>query len=40
MKRDVVFLGSKRFQLEKIVESDFRLNDTKMAHHKGLKLAI
>ena len=40
MKRDVVFLSSKRFKLEKIEKSDVCLTVTKMADRKGLKLVI
>ena len=40
MKRDVLFLSSKRFKFEKIEENDFRLDGHKMADGKGLKLVI
>ena len=40
MKRDVVFLISKRFKLEKIEKSDVCLDSHKMADRKGLKLVI
>ena len=35
MKRDAVFLSSKRSKFEKIEENNFRLAVAKMADHRG-----
>ena len=39
MKRDVVFLSSKRFKFEKIVEHDFRLDGRQNGRSQKLKIS-
>ena len=39
MKRDVVFLSSKRFKFEKIEESDFRLDSHQNGRSQRLKIS-
>ena len=39
MKRDVVFLSSKRFKFEKVEGSDFRLDGCKNGRSQRLKIS-